>query len=270
MGKVFQADTGIVDIAFEKTVESYAAWSERSPENRAGLIDKVADLYEAHSPELIALAILEAGKTRLDGILELREAVDFCRYYAQQARNGTDRSAVTGRGPFVCISPWNFPLAIFTGQIVAALVSGNTVIAKPAEQTPLIAARAVSLMHEAGIPEDVLIMLPGQGHIVGDALTRDPRVQGVCFTGSTQTAQIIDRNMASHGNPLAPLIAETGGVNSMIVDSTALTEQVIDDVITSAFQSAGQRCSALDCFACRRNVRTARLRCYRVQWRKDL
>lgn len=245
VGKVFQADTGIVDIALEKTVESYAAWNERSPEDRAGLIDKVADLYEAHSPELIALTILEAGKTRLDGILELREAVDFCRYYAQQARDGIDHSAVTGRGPFVCISPWNFPLAIFTGQIVAALVSGNTVIAKPAEQTPLIAARAVSLMHEAGIPEDVLIMLPGQGHIVGDALTRDPRVQGVCFTGSTQTAQIIDRNMASHGNPLAPLIAETGGVNSMIVDSTALTEQVIDDVITSAFQSAGQRCSAL-------------------------
>ena len=219
------------------------SWQALPVETRAASLNKTADLYETHFAELMALAGREAGKTLLDGVAEIREAVDFLRYYASQATTLSAES--TPRGIFACISPWNFPLAIFTGQISAALAAGNCVIAKPAEQTPLIALRAVELMHEAGIPDDVLQCLPGPGETVGAALTASPGIDGVCFTGSTDTARSIHRSMAQNGNPAAPLIAETGGINAMLVDSTALPEQVVRDVLVSAFQSAGQRCSAL-------------------------
>ena len=219
------------------------SWQALPVETRAASLNKTADLYETHFAELMALAGREAGKTLLDGVAEIREAVDFLRYYASQATTLSAES--TPRGVFACISPWNFPLAIFTGQISAALAAGNCVIAKPAEQTPLIALRAVELMHEAGIPDDVLQCLPGPGETVGAALTASPGIDGVCFTGSTDTARSIHRSMAQNGNPAAPLIAETGGINAMLVDSTALPEQVVRDVLVSAFQSAGQRCSAL-------------------------
>jgi len=219
------------------------SWQALPVETRAASLNKTADLYETHFAELMTLAGREAGKTLLDGVAEIREAVDFLRYYASQATTLSAES--TPRGVFACISPWNFPLAIFTGQISAALAAGNCVIAKPAEQTPLIALRAVELMHEAGIPDDVLQCLPGPGETVGAALTASPGIDGVCFTGSTDTARSIHRSMAQNGNPAAPLIAETGGINAMLVDSTALPEQVVRDVLVSAFQSAGQRCSAL-------------------------
>ena len=213
---------------------------------------------EAHGPELMALAVREAGKTLPDAVAELREAVDFCRYYGARAAaefeapamlpgpTGEDNSiALRGRGVFLCISPWNFPLAIFSGQVAAALAAGNAVIAKPAEQTPLIAHRAVELFHEAGVPADILHLLPGDGPTVGGALLTDPHIAGVAFTGSTETARLINRTLAGRDGPILPLIAETGGQNAMIVDSTALPEQVVVDVIESAFRSAGQRCSAL-------------------------
>lgn len=208
---------------------------------RAETLRKAADLYEAHADELMALACFEAGKTWPDALGELRESVDFIRYYAAQVE------ALSGaaRGVFTCISPWNFPLAIFSGQVVAALAAGNGVLAKPAETTPLIAHRAVELLHEAGVPRDALQLLPGQGAHVGSALVADTRVSGVCFTGSTPTAKRIQQAMADALNPAAPLIAETGGINAMIVDSSALPEQAVRDIIASAFQSAGQRCSAL-------------------------
>jgi RHH-type proline utilization regulon transcriptional repressor/proline dehydrogenase/delta 1-pyrroline-5-carboxylate dehydrogenase len=206
----------------------------------------------------MALCVREAGKTVGDAIAEVREAVDFCRYYAARARTDfaepqalpgptgeRDEIALHGRGVFVCISPWNFPLAIFTGQVSAALAAGNAVIAKPAEQTPLIAAAAVSLLHRAGVPGDVLHLLPGDGPTVGGPLTADERIAGVAFTGSTETARLINRTLAGRDGPIVPLIAETGGQNAMIVDSTALPEQVVHDAVISAFQSAGQRCSAL-------------------------
>ncbi len=218
-----------------------SGWGQVPLADRAAALDRAADLYEAHGPELMALCTREAGKTRADAIAELREAVDFLRYYAAEAR--ARLGGTRPRGPFACISPWNFPLAIFTGQIAAALVGGNPVLAKPAEQTPLVAARAVALLHEAGVPADALALLPGDGR-VGAALTGDPRVAGVCFTGSTEVARLIERSMAAHLSPDAPLIAETGGINAMIVDSTALPEQVVRDAIAAAFQSAGQRCSA--------------------------
>ena len=173
----------------------------------------------------------------------MREAVDFLRYYAAEAAKA--EAGTEARGVIVCISPWNFPLAIFTGQIAAALVTGNAVVAKPAEQTPLIAARAVALLREAGVPEDVLQLLPGDGPSVGAPLTADPRIAGVCFTGSTEVAKLIERQLAETAAPDAMLIAETGGLNAMIVDSTALPEQAVRDILASAFQSAGQRCSAL-------------------------
>ena len=190
---------------------------------------------------MTALATREAGKTLADAIAEVREAVDFLRYYADAAEAATGRP----RGVMVCISPWNFPLAIFTGQVAACLGAGNAVIAKPAEQTPLIAARAVALMREAGVPAAALQMLPGDGPTVGAPLTAASGIAGVCFTGSTEVAQAIHRALAENAAPDAVLIAETGGLNAMIVDSTALTEQVVRDVLASAFQSAGQRCSAL-------------------------
>ncbi|ABC21460.1 bifunctional proline dehydrogenase/L-glutamate gamma-semialdehyde dehydrogenase PutA [Rhodospirillum rubrum] len=245
VGFVVSATANDVTVALETTTRAFPNWRDRAPAERAALLDRIAALYEEHAPELIALLSREAGKTRWDGILEVREAVDFCRYYAARSRADLAGSGRKGRGVFVCISPWNFPLAIFTGQIAAALVSGNTVIAKPAEQTPLIAARAVALMREAGVPPEVLALLPGEGASVGAALTASPLVAGVCFTGSTETAIAIDRAQASAGTGGAPLIAETGGLNAMIVDSTALPEHAVRDIVAGAFQSAGQRCSAL-------------------------
>ena len=214
-----------------------------APTERAAVLDRAADLYEAEFGAIFALLAREAGKSQADAVSELREAVDFLRYYADGA-NGLTAPA---RGTFVCISPWNFPLAIFTGQIAAALAAGNAVIAKPAEQTPLIATLAVDLLYKAGVPASALQLLPGDGPTVGAALTRDPRVDGVAFTGSTETALLIRRAMADHLDPTAPLIAETGGLNAMLVDSTALPEQAVRDILASSFQSAGQRCSALRC-----------------------
>ncbi|MFK7966339.1 MAG: bifunctional proline dehydrogenase/L-glutamate gamma-semialdehyde dehydrogenase PutA [Burkholderiaceae bacterium] len=218
-------------------------WAALDAAARATIIEAVADAYEANAGELLAILIREAGKNRLDAVAEIREAVDFCRYYAQQARD-TEVSGHPASGVFVCISPWNFPLAIYTGQIVAALVTGNAVIAKPADQTPLIAARAVQLMHGAGVPLGVLSLAPGSGAGIGAALCAVANIDGVCFTGSTNTAQHIDRALAA-SSPSARLIAETGGLNAMIVDSTALPEACVRDIVQSAFQSAGQRCSAL-------------------------
>jgi len=227
-------------------------WAARHVEERAALLNRIADLYERDFGELFALATREAGKTLLDCVAEVREAVDFLRYYAVEAEHAEERSSA--RGAIVCISPWNFPLAIFTGQIAAALVTGNAVLSKPAEQTPLMARKAIALMHEAGVPPEVLIMLPGRGETVGAALTSDPRIAGVCFTGSTEVAKIIDRQLAETAAPDAMLIAETGGLNAMIVDSTALPEQAVRDIVASAFQSAGQRCSALRVLYLQRDI----------------
>ncbi|GGE50942.1 bifunctional proline dehydrogenase/L-glutamate gamma-semialdehyde dehydrogenase PutA [Actibacterium pelagium] len=210
---------------------------------RARVLRHAAELYEANLGPIFTALAKEAGKTWLDAIGELREAVDFLRYYATQA----ERDRPVPRGVFAAISPWNFPLAIFTGQISAALAAGNGVLAKPAEQTPVIAAIAVRLLHEAGVPRSALQLLPGPGQTVGAALTHDPRIAGVVFTGSTETAKLIQASMAERLAPGAPLIAETGGLNAMIVDSTALPEQAVRDIVASAFQSAGQRCSALRC-----------------------
>jgi RHH-type proline utilization regulon transcriptional repressor/proline dehydrogenase/delta 1-pyrroline-5-carboxylate dehydrogenase len=225
----------------ETALAAARVW-DATAEERAAVLNRAADLYESEFGRFFALLAREAGKTLPDAVSELREAVDFLRYYAAGA-TGLENPA---RGVFACISPWNFPLAIFTGQVAAALAAGNAVLAKPAEQTPLIASVAVDLLHRAGVPAAVLQFLPGDGAI-GAALTRDPRLDGVAFTGSTETALLIRKAMAQHGNPTAPLIAETGGLNAMVVDSTALPEQAVRDVIASAFQSAGQRCSALRC-----------------------
>jgi RHH-type proline utilization regulon transcriptional repressor/proline dehydrogenase/delta 1-pyrroline-5-carboxylate dehydrogenase len=226
----------------ETALTAARVW-QAAPAERAAVLRRAADLYEAEYGPAFALLSREAGKTQADAVGELREAADFLRYYAE----GAERLTAAPRGTFVCISPWNFPLAIFTGQIAAALAAGNAVIAKPAEQTPLIAALGVRLLHQAGVPPTALQFLPGDGATVGAALTADSRVAGVAFTGSTDTAQAIRRAMAATGNPTAPLIAETGGLNAMMVDSTALPEQAVRDILASAFQSAGQRCSALRC-----------------------
>ncbi len=224
----------------ETALAAARPWDAPAAE-RARILGTAADLYEANAGAFFALAAREAGKTPTDAIAELREAVDFLRYYA----NGAEALEAPARGVFTCISPWNFPLAIFTGQIAAALAAGNGVLAKPAETTPLIATRAVDLLLEAGVPVTALQLLPGSGAKIGDILTSDPRIDGICFTGSLQTAQRINRMMAAHLSPHAALIAETGGINAMIVDSTALPEQAVKDIVASAFQSAGQRCSAL-------------------------
>jgi len=256
-GTAFDAAPDAADSAIEAAACGFASWSHTPAAERARLLDRIAGLYEDNRDRLMALLAVEAGKTLADGLAEVREAVDFCRYYAAEARRlftvdrlmpgptGEDnRWRHRGRGVFVCISPWNFPLAIFTGQVVAALAAGNTVVAKPAEQTPLIAALAVRLMHEAGIPANAVNLVPGDG-TVGAHLVAHRKVAGVAFTGSTETAWRINRALAAKDGPIVPLIAETGGINAMIVDATALPEQVSDDVITSAFRSAGQRCSAL-------------------------
>ena len=238
VGSVTEASAEQVDHAIVAAKAS--AWARTLVAERAALLRRTADLYEANAAEFFALLGREAGKTWADAVAELREAVDFLRYYADEA----DKLDAPARGPFVCISPWNFPLAIFTGQIAAALVAGNPVLAKPAPQTPLVAFRAVQLMHDAGIARDAVQLLPG-GPAVGGLLTSNPAVAGVAFTGSLPTARKIERAMAEHLDPRAPLIAETGGLNAMVVDTTALTEQAVRDIIASAFQSAGQRCSAL-------------------------
>ena len=256
LGDVVNTTPDHIETALQQAEQAQAAWNAVGTEARAQYLERAADLMEQHTAALIGLIVTEAGRTIDDALSELREAVDFCRFYAQQARvrfgavtlpgptGEVNTLSYTGRGTFLCISPWNFPLAIFVGQVAAALVSGNCVIAKPAEQTPLIAVRAVELLIEAGVPPAVIHLLPGDGN-VGAALVADPRVSGVVFTGSTQTARHINLQLAKRVGPIAPLIAETGGLNAMLVDATALPEQVVDDVIASAFQSAGQRCSAL-------------------------
>ena len=245
VGHVTQSSPADIAAAIEAARTGAAAWASMAVRDRAARLRRVADLYEAHAAELFALAAREAGKTWIDCVAEVREACDFARFYASEAIRECGNGRSAPRGAIACISPWNFPLAIFSGQILGALAAGNAVVAKPAEQTPLIAARAVSLMHEAGIPGDALQLLPGDGATVGAALVSDPRIDGVCFTGSTETARRIDRAMAERLAPDAPLIAETGGLNAMIADSTALPEQAVRDIVASAFRSAGQRCSAL-------------------------
>ena len=233
-------------------------WDETPATRRGEILRNVADLLESNSQRLIALMTIEAGKTFTDGVAEVREAVDFCRYYANEAENRfsdpirlpgpageTNHLSLHGRGVFACISPWNFPLAIFSGQIAAALLAGNTVIAKPAEQTPLVAYETVRLFHEAGVPVSALQLLLGKGEDIGAKLVEHPLISGVCFTGGTTTARTINQALAKKDGAIAPLIAETGGLNGLFVDTSALREQVIDDVIVSAFGSAGQRCSAL-------------------------
>ncbi len=237
--------------------KAWKAWQAEPVMIRASMLRKAADIMEARMPELCAICIVEAKKTHSDAVAEVREAVDFLRYYADEAQRimapvllpgptgERNELSLHGRGTFVCISPWNFPLAIFTGQVAAALVTGNCVIGKPAEQTPRIAQAAVNILHEAGVPEAVLQLACGLGETIGAALVAHPKTAGVCFTGSTQVAKILQRTLADKDGAIVPLIAETGGQNAMIVDSSALLEQAVDDVITSAFGSAGQRCSAL-------------------------
>jgi RHH-type proline utilization regulon transcriptional repressor/proline dehydrogenase/delta 1-pyrroline-5-carboxylate dehydrogenase len=258
VGEVREATAEQVGRAVSAAVAAGGGWERRPADERAKCLERAADLYDEQRADLMAIAVREAGKTIPDALGEVREAIDFLRYYAARARaefgsptalpgptGERNELALHGRGVFACISPWNFPLAIFTGQVCAALAAGNAVLAKPAEQTPLMAAHAVRLMHRAGVPEDVLILLPGDGPSVGAPLVADPRIAGVAFTGSTETARAINQTLAARDGPIVPLIAETGGQNALIVDSSALAEQVVEDVLGSAFNSAGQRCSAL-------------------------
>ncbi|QRN03690.1 bifunctional proline dehydrogenase/L-glutamate gamma-semialdehyde dehydrogenase PutA [Legionella sp. MW5194] len=258
VGRVSDATREDIDWALTQAEAAFPAWNTRPVSERAACLTRYADLLEENRATLLAMACLEAGKTWNDGVAEVREAIDFCRYYAAMATKlmakplslhgytgEINELSLHGRGTVLCISPWNFPLAIFTGQVVAALVTGNCVIAKPAEQTPIIATFAVQLMHQAGIPAAVVQLLPGTGESVGAPLVADKRIKAVLFTGSTQTANLINQTLATRGGEIIPLIAETGGQNAMIVDSSALLEQVAVDAVTSAFGSAGQRCSAL-------------------------
>ncbi|QDZ02569.1 bifunctional proline dehydrogenase/L-glutamate gamma-semialdehyde dehydrogenase PutA [Nitratireductor mangrovi] len=252
VGTVVEANAEFVAGAVPAAASAQPAWAARPVAERAAILVRAAELYEENAVELFALCTREAGKTLADGVAELREAVDFLRYYAREAASA--EAGTEARGVIACISPWNFPLAIFTGQVAAGLVTGNAVIAKPAEQTPLIAARAVALLHEAGVPADILQLLPGDGPSVGAPLVAHPDIAGVCFTGSTEVARIIERQLAETAAPDAMLIAETGGLNAMVVDSTALPEQAVRDILASAFQSAGQRCSALRCLYVQKDV----------------
>ena len=258
VGHVVEAREAAIEEAFVRARRAQPDWDRSGGAARAVVLRAMGDALEADRERLCALAVLEAGKTWPDAIAEVREAVDFCRYYAAEAERlfgepvelrgpvgEINTLRLHGRGVFVCISPWNFPLAIFTGQVAAALAAGNAVLAKPAEQTPLIAAEAVRLFHKAGLDPDLLALLPGRGETVGAALTSHAGLDGVAFTGGTETAWAINRALAARRGPIVPLIAETGGLNGMFVDTSALREQVIDDVIVSAFGSAGQRCSAL-------------------------
>ncbi len=247
VGEVVDASDADLERALEAAVAAAARWQETDPAQRAAHLERCADMMEARMTLLMGLIVREAGKTFANAISEVREAVDFLRYYARQARSRLTNEHHRALGPVACISPWNFPLAIFTGQVSAALAAGNPVLAKPAEQTPLIAAEAVRILHAAGIPHDVVQLVPGAGETVGAKLVGDARVQGVVFTGSTEVARIIQRSLAKRagrGGRAIPLIAETGGQNAMIVDSSALAEQVVADACVSAFDSAGQRCSA--------------------------
>ena len=246
-----------VDAAMQRLHAGFEPWNGRPVGERAAVLRRAGDELQRRLPEFCALLVKEAHKTMGDCVAEVREAIDFCRYYAVQAESKLAEQVLPGptgernvlrlggRGVFVCISPWNFPLAIFAGQVVAALVAGNSVAAKPAEQTPAVAQRFVALLHAAGVPADALALLHGPGETVGAALVAHRHTAGVCFTGSTQVARIINRTLAAKEGPIVPLIAETGGLNAMVVDSTALPEQVVDAVVQSAFRSAGQRCSAL-------------------------
>ena len=258
IGTITRVDKKHIIKAIDSAGEAFETWHNTPAEIRATALEKAADLFEQHTPELMAILTREAGKSLLDGIAEVREAVDFLRYYAVQARdkfNGPtslpgptgeiNTIELKGRGVFLCVSPWNFPLAIFSGQIAAALAVGNTVVAKPADTTCIIAYRAIQLMHQAGIPKNALHLLCGSGQLIGDVAIPHPKLGGVCFTGSTEVAKSINISMAKRDGAILPLIAETGGQNAMIVDSSALSEQVCRDVISGAFQSAGQRCSAL-------------------------
>jgi RHH-type proline utilization regulon transcriptional repressor/proline dehydrogenase/delta 1-pyrroline-5-carboxylate dehydrogenase len=257
VGTVLASTAVDINEAIEAATDAQESWRRTSAEARAAILLKMADLLEAHKPRLMAILIKEAGKTMNDAISEVREAIDFCRYYAEEGEKQLaprllqgvtgerNEYRLLGRGTILCISPWNFPLAIFLGQVTAALMSGNCVIAKPAEPTPLIAAAATALLHEAGIPKAVMQLLPGSGKVIGGQLVPDNRIAGILFTGSTETARVINRQLAERQGPIVPFIAETGGQNAMIVDASALPEQVVRDAITSAFGSAGQRCSAL-------------------------
>jgi RHH-type proline utilization regulon transcriptional repressor/proline dehydrogenase/delta 1-pyrroline-5-carboxylate dehydrogenase len=256
IGTVQEGDEALVTAAIASAHAAFPAWNATPVTERAAVLERAGDLIEQNRGRLIALLQGEAGKTIDDCVSEVREAVDYCRFYAQGARRvfapqvlpgptgESNELRMRGRGVFVCISPWNFPLAIFSGQVVAALAAGNSVVAKPAEQTPLVAFEATRLLHRAGIPAGALNLVPGDGK-AGALLVADRRVAGVVFTGSTEVARSINRALAAKDGPIPPLIAETGGINAMIVDATALPEQVTDDVIVSAFRSAGQRCSAL-------------------------
>lgn len=258
IGDVIEATRAHLDTAARLARASQPAWDHTGGRHRAKILRAMGDVLESAMDPLVALLSREAGKTFADGVSEVREAADFCRYYATLAEKQfgtperlpgpageTNHLQLMGRGTFACISPWNFPLAIFTGQIAAALAAGNAVLAKPAEQTPLVAAEAVRLFHAAGLSPDLLALLPGDGATIGAALVSHPLIDGVAFTGGTETAWAINRSLATRQGPITPLIAETGGLNAMFVDTTALREQVVDDVMLSAFGSAGQRCSAL-------------------------
>ncbi len=257
VGQVVEARVEDVAVAMSLAAAAFPAWEATPARERAAILDGAADILQGRLPELLALIVREGGRTQADAVAEVREAIDFCRYYAAQAREKfaeplllpgptgeRNTLGLHGRGVFVCISPWNFPLAIFVGQIAAALAAGNCVVAKPAEQTPLVAALAVEFLHTAGVPADVLAFLPGDGHI-GAALVAHRECAGVAFTGSTEVARLIARTLADKDGPIVPLVAETGGQNALIADSSALPEQVVRDVVASAFNSAGQRCSAL-------------------------
>jgi RHH-type proline utilization regulon transcriptional repressor/proline dehydrogenase/delta 1-pyrroline-5-carboxylate dehydrogenase len=258
VGEITESDPALVARAITLAAAGQPEWDLVPAAARAGMLRDAADRLERDAARFIALCVAEGGKTVPDSISEVREAVDYLRYYAARAEHSfgrpqplpgptgeSNRLGLRGRGVFACISPWNFPLAIFTGQVTAALAAGNCVVAKPAEQTPLVAAAMVRLLHACGVPGDVLHLLPGRGSKIGSALTGDARVAGVAFTGSTETARLINRTLAAHDGPLPVLIAETGGQNAMLVDSSALPEQVVTDAVMSAFNSAGQRCSAL-------------------------
>jgi RHH-type proline utilization regulon transcriptional repressor/proline dehydrogenase/delta 1-pyrroline-5-carboxylate dehydrogenase len=258
LGSVAASGPEAIELALTRAARAAPSWNDTPAETRAAVLERAADLYESDRAALIALIVREGGRTIPAALSEVREAADFLRYYAGRARaefampqrlpgpTGEHNTiALHGRGVFACISPWNFPLSIFTGQVAAALAAGNAVIAKPAEQTPLVAAAAVRHLLAASIPDDVLHLLPGTGETVGAALVGDPRIAGIAFTGSTETARAINQTLAARSGPIVPLIAETGGQNAMIVDSSALAEQVVADVLISAFDSAGQRCSAL-------------------------
>lgn len=257
IGYVNKADVAEVEDALKAATAAARAWEETPVSERAAILEKAADLFQEQMPELMTILTREAGKCIPDCLSEVRETIDYCRYYAYRARHDLVPQLLPGptgeanqlslhpRGIITCISPWNFPLAIFTGQIVAALLAGNPVIAKPAEQTPLIAFKAVQILHQAGVPKGILQLLVGKGSVVGAKLVSDPRVAGVMFTGSTETAKFIEQSLANRKGPIALFVAETGGQNAMIVDSSALAEQAVVDIALSAFNSAGQRCSAL-------------------------